>query len=137
MSKPEAYVKEIKSLTSEIKRSDDRIKGLKEQRKSKQKLLFKYMDEHELEKYEGITINSIRPKDSIKRKSEKEKRKDAIDLFRQIGIENPEEFYLEFKNTQRIIRNNDEDDSDLYHYSQKRSKKEKKGKSVFDPFLGF
>ena len=134
MSNPGAYVKEIKSLTDEIKRTNDRINGLREQRKSKQKLLFKYMEEHELEEYEGITINSIRPRDSIKRKPEVEKRKDAIELFRQTGIGNPEEFYLEFKNTQRIILNG-EDGSESYHHSPKRSKKKKK--SEFDPFLPF
>ena len=134
MSNPDAYVREIKSLSNEIKRSNERLNTLRKQRKSKQLLLFKYMEEHNLEKYEGITINSIRPRGPIKRKPEVEKRKDAVELFRQVGIGNPEEFYIEFKNTQRLVslQNEDEEMRDF----PKRSKK-KKADQDFDPFLGY
>lgn len=140
MSNPEAYVKEIKSLTGEIKRSNDRLNKLREQRKKKQSLLYKYMSERDIEKYEGITINSIRPRDVMRRKPEAEKRKDAIELFRQAGIPNPEEFYLEFKSTQKAApKDGDEDESEdeLVIPTKSRSKKGKKDEKKYDPFLGF
>jgi len=142
MSNPEAYVREIKSLNDEFKRSNDRLKSLREQRKFKQTLLYKYMVEHNLEKYEGITINSIRPRDPIKRKPEAIKRKDAIELFRQAGINNPEDFYAEFKITQKGVPPDDggeDEDDDVLHISsgQSRSSKKKGKNESYDPFLGF
>ena len=133
MSNPEAYVREIKSICEEIKRSNTRLSTLREQRKYKQSLLYKYMVDRGLEKFEGITINSISPKAPKPRKPEVEKRKDAVELFRQAGISNPEDFYTEFKTTQIAHpRGNGDDES----HSPKR-KSSKKTKNEYDPFLGY
>lgn len=101
MSNPNAYVQEINSLKAEIKRLNMYIKGLREQKKQKEGYLYNYMKKHQITKFEGITIKSITPRTPIKRKSESQKRQDAIDLFKMTGIPNPEEFWKQFKGTQK------------------------------------
>lgn len=129
MSRPNAYVREIKSLNAEIKRLNTRLRKLRAQRKEKQTLLHGYMEKNNLQKYEGITIKSIRPRSSIPRKPEIAKKNDAIDLFREVGIPNPEAFYAEFKTTQKYVSGEEPPPSE-----PKRKTKKKNG---YDPFLGF
>jgi hypothetical protein len=135
MSNPEAYTREIKSINFEIKRSNTRLDTLRSQRKQKQDFLYKYMIDHNMEKYEGVTINSIRPKELNKRKPEIEKKKDAIELFTQEGIIDPEDFYTKLKNTQKFRTKNTDDNTNDEDYSIKRNKKRKN--ENYDPFLGF
>jgi hypothetical protein len=148
MSNPEAYTQEIKSINLEIKRSNTRLSTLREQRMQKQGFLYKYMVDHKLEKFEGITINSIKPREMNKRKPEVEKKKDAIELFRIEGINDPEAFYAKLKNTQKFMSRNDDEDSDNSdrngdnsdHEEERRSSKKPKKKNnekTYDPFLGF
>lgn len=96
------------------------------------------MTEHELEKYEGVTINSIRPSDIRRRKPEKEKKRDAIELFRNIGIGDPEEFYVEFKATQKSVPVTEGEENPYeIHSSPKKRRRNKGEKQDYDPFLGF
>jgi len=127
MSTPDGYVYEINSLKAEIKRLNERTKKLREQKRTAEKHLYKHMHTHKVEKYENITIKSIRPKEKQKRKPEKAKRTDAISLFRDVGIPDPENFWVEFKATQKYI--NGETDQ------QTESRPDKKG--GYDAFLGF
>ncbi len=100
MSRADAYVREIQSLKAEIKRLNAHVKRLRDQKKEKEGHLYKYMVKNNLEKHNGITIKSIRPKEKIQRKTPTQKKEDAIKLFRNIGIPRPENFWLEFQDTQ-------------------------------------
>jgi hypothetical protein len=130
MSNPEAYVREITSLKSEIKRLNGSMKTLREQCREKQDLLYKYMTKNGIEKYQGITAKSIRPRNKIPRKPEKEKRKDAISLFEEAGITDPETFYQEFKATQKYEMEQSEEEA-------RPKEKKRPSESEYDPFLGF
>lgn len=133
MSNPDAYVREISSLDNEIKRLNGKLRTLRDQKKTKQDLLYKYMIKNRIEKYNGITAKSIRPREHRPRKPESEKKSDAIDLFTQIGVENPEELYKEFKLTQKYQSTDDVPESS--HESKSKTKKKKE--EEYDPFLGF
>jgi hypothetical protein len=131
MSNPDAYVREISSLDDEIKRLNGKLRTLREQKKTKQDLLYKYMMKNRIEKYSGITAKSIRPREQRPRKPESQKKSDAIDLFTQIGVENPEELYKEFKLTQKYQT------ADDIPGSSHEPKTKKKKDEEYDPFLGF
>ena len=97
MSNANAYVKEINSLNCEIKRLNAHLKKLRIQKREKQDLLYKYMEKNNLEKYNGITLKSVKPKQKTRRKPESAKKKDALKLFQEVGINNPENFYSQKK----------------------------------------
>jgi len=130
MNKADSYVGEIKRLDEEIKRINMRLSALREQRKEKRTLLYKHMEKNGMTKHGGITINSIRPREQTRRKPESEKKQDAIILFQEVGIENPEEFYNDFKATQKY--NNGEDPP-----PKEKKKSKKKSELEYDPFLGY
>lgn len=134
MSNPDAYVREISSLDDEIKRLNGKLRTLREQKKTKQDLLYKYMMKNRIEKYSGITAKSIRPREQRPRKPESQKKSDAIDLFTQIGVENPEELYKEFKLTQKYQTADDIPEKGSH---ESRPKTKKKRDEEYDPFLGF
>lgn len=100
MAHPDGYVNEIESLNKEIKRLNAHLKSLREQRKTAQTHLYEYMVAHNLEKYNNITLKSVTPRQRKQRKPEKKKKEDAINLFRDIGVNDPEDFWLQFKATQ-------------------------------------
>ena len=132
MSNPEAYVQEIDSLTAEIKRLNTHVKNLREQRKVAQGHLYNYMESHSLEKYRNHTIASVRPRPKKPRKPESQKKQDAIELFREAGIPDPESFFTEFKATQKY-----EDGEEPSERPISKPKKKKNPNEDYDPFLGF
>lgn len=97
----DSSVSEIESLTKEIKRLNDTLKGLREQRKQAQYRLYQWMEGTGTEKYRGYSKKKLAPRERAKAKPKSKKQNDAINLFRQIGIINPEDFYKEFQSTQR------------------------------------
>lgn len=99
MSNPDAYVREINDLTTEIKRLKEHGDNLKSQRKVKQSYLRKYMEKNNLDKYEGITLKSITPRAPSLIKPKNKKKQDAIDLFRAQGIPEPEAFWERLEST--------------------------------------
>lgn len=127
MSNPESYVREINSIDQELKRMNTKTKKLRNQKKAKEKLLYQYMVKNKLEVYQGIKISSIQPK--IKRKTEKEKRAESIEMFRKAGIPNPEQFYEEYKKQMRAKK----EEAKMGSTAQTTPK----NKNGYDPFLGF
>jgi len=114
----DGYVSEIESLNKEIKRLNARLKALREQRKKAQGHLYKYMEKNNMEKCGSITIKSVTPRQRKPRKPAKNKKADAINLFREIGVPDPIGFWAEFQATQsyasaakQVKTNNDYDDS--------------------------
>lgn len=101
MANPHAYTREIESINNEVKRTNIRLKALREQKKRAEKYLYDYMCSKGIDKVDNITIKSIEPKTPVKRKPISEKKNDAIELFRQVGINCPEEFWNDFQQTQK------------------------------------
>jgi hypothetical protein len=123
----DGYVREIKSLRKEIKRLNGNLKLLRDQKNLVEGHLYQYMKKNGIEKIDGITINSIKPREErLPRKKKSEKKRDAIGLFQDIGVNDPEALWLEFQATQRY-QNPDE-------VSEKSQKGSGKG---YDPYLGF
>lgn len=101
MTDPEGYVRNLKSINESIKRHSDQLKTLREKKKAAEDRLYRYMSKNNLDEYQGYKISKLTPKKKIKRKPEKEKKQDAIDLFCQNGIQDPETFWEQLKSTQK------------------------------------
>ena len=122
----ESYVRELDSINNELKRIRSHVKQLTIQKKIAEKRLYDYMKRNNLEKCGNYNIKKITPKPKVPRKTQKQKKQDAINLFKMKGIENPEKLFEEFKNTQKSINGGES--------SSSRTKSEK---NKFDQFLGF
>lgn len=103
MNYEDSYVSQIKSIDLELKRLAKKSKELREAKKFNEAKLYSVMQRRGLKEYRGIKANKIAPTKRKPRKPERQKRKDAIDLFRQIGIPDPSGFYSEFQRTQKHI----------------------------------
>ena len=133
----DSYVREINSLDAEIKRLNAHVKRLREQKRQAQTNLHGYMVSHGLEKVgEGknaITISKCAPpKPRRKPKPKKERVAEAIELFRDAGIPNPDEFYAQFEATQKSTPGESVDNT-----SPQKTKSKGKGKGGYDEMLGF
>ncbi len=103
---PDVYVNEIRSIEKEEKRLRAVQKKLREQKKKAQGYLYTHMESSGVEKYNNITKKSITPREKKVRKKAKDKKRDAIELFRLTGIPDPEKFWSDFKNTQTTTQGN-------------------------------
>ena len=99
------YVKELKTLNEEIKRLNIEKKNMQIEKKNTEMRLHDWMSRSHIDEYEGYKKEKLRPKEKQKfiRKKKKEKVEDAMRLFRNIGIPDPETFWLEFQGTQKNI----------------------------------
>lgn len=134
----ESYRKEIVSLDAEIKRLAEHTNKLKLQRQNAKNHLYNYMVSHNLEQIgEGknaITLAQCAPKKPrAKVKPKKERKRDALELFSNIGIPNPEAFYEQFESTQKA-RALSENGGDEIYGSGKIRRSKKKGRSDYDDF---
>src|SRR5687767_7311385 len=102
MAMPSGYVREINSIKDELKRINGRTKALKTQQKITEGYLYTYMVKHGLEEFEGIKLKKITPKPKALRKSNTQKKEEAIRLFYGIGVPDPEGLYEEFLATQKV-----------------------------------
>lgn len=133
----ESYLREISSIDIELKRLSALSKSLREQKRRAQNNLHQYMVSHGLEKVgdgkNAITIKKCAPPQPRRKvKPKKERKADAIELFRDVGIPNPEEFYEQWESTQKSTQNpNDEEDGGA------QRPKSKGKKDDFDDALGF
>jgi len=109
MSTGEGYVRQIKDIDSALKRLNEQTKGLRLQRSQAKQRLYQWMKARGREEYEGYHIDKIAPKPKAPRKKAKEKKDDALRLFKDIGVDDPEELWSAFQNTQKYIPPNQED----------------------------
>ncbi len=99
---PNSYVQEITKIQTEISRLNGVLKQLRIQQRHAKNKLYQYMIRNELTKVGTYTLKSCEPpKLKTKAKPKKEKKKAAIELFRDIGIPDPEKFYRDFEATQK------------------------------------
>lgn len=90
---------EITSIKTELARLAKVCKELRLRKKELEVILYEYMSNHNIIKIGDVKITTIKPKE--KRKTQKEKREEAITFFRNEGITNPEHFWDEFSKTQK------------------------------------
>ena len=122
MATSDGYIHEIKSLRKEIKRLNGNLKGLRDQKTLAEDRLYKYMKQNGIDKLDGITISSIKPQsERLPRKKKSEKKRDGVELFKEIGVADPEGLWIDFQATQR-------------YQGQDETQKSNKG---YDPYLGF
>lgn len=124
MGDPDSCIREIKSIDEELKRLSIKSKMLRNQKKEKQKILYQYMLKHKLQEYKGVKITKVKP--LPKRKTEKQKKAESIEMFRKAGIPNPEKFYLEYKNKMK-----NKTDEEKAQFITNRAKND------YNPSLGF
>ena len=87
------YVASINRINESIKRQNEVIKKLREQRKNYEAKLFVFMEKNKMEEYEGIKIDKIRPKEKTEKKKAREKREETVRLFSKIGVDDPDELF--------------------------------------------
>lgn len=108
MSTGEGYVRQIKDIDSALKRMNEQTKTLRSQRNQAKQRLYQWMKARGYEEYEGYNLNKIVPKPKVPRKKAKEKKEDAMKLFKEIGVNDPEELWTAFQNTQKYITPDDQ-----------------------------
>jgi hypothetical protein len=105
-----AYVYEIRNIEAEIKRLSSRASELRKKKHQCEENLYNYMVAHNLQKVENINISKVTPKQTF-RKNKTEKKRDALRLFRDIGIPDPEGFWKDFQSTQKVVLKLNEEDA--------------------------
>jgi hypothetical protein len=103
MSLPEGYVRQIKSLDEALHRHNEQTKNIREQRNKAKERLYKWMKSHNLEEYQGYKLNKLAPRPKVPRKKTREKKEDALRLFTNIGVDDPEELWVAFQRTQKLM----------------------------------
>lgn len=103
-----SYVNEIKSIDAELKRLRERSSKLREQKQKAQSALYFFMKNNRHETYEGFKIDALAPKPKKSRKSAKQKKADAIVLFQETGIPDPENFWNSLQSTQKSTEQKDD-----------------------------
>ena len=101
-----SYISEIVSIDTEIRRLNSVIKQLREQKKVAQGHLHQIMESTGKEEmsFNGHKITKKQcapPKPRAKAKPKGQRKNDALELFKNVGIPNPEQFYSEYQQTQK------------------------------------
>lgn len=109
-SSGERYVKQLADLDATLRRLNSKTSELRKKKKEVQTHLHAWMVRHHHDMYEGYSVEKISPKAKSKRKPAKAKKQDALALFQQVGIDDPERFWEEFTKTQKVVV--DADDAD-------------------------
>lgn len=112
-SRGEAYVKEIRGLDSSIKKLNSEKNKLQARKKELEGYLYEYMRSRNLEEVDGITIKKVKPKPPTIKKKAKEKKEETLELYRNIGIPDPDEFYSQvekIRKPQKMV--DDEEDEE-------------------------
>lgn len=101
----ESYVKSLISINKELKRINDDKKKLIAYRKKVENSLYDFMTRNGHTSFGGYTLKKLEKslnKEPAIRKKKKEKERDAIQFFYEIGAPDPEGFYTKFIQTQKI-----------------------------------
>jgi hypothetical protein len=110
MTDPDAYVRNLKEIGDSIKRHNSQLKTLKEKKKAAERRLHAYMTRNNLIEYGGFKATTLAPKEKKPIKKKAEKKADAVRLFAETGITDPEGFWEAFQNTQKVALEQEQDD---------------------------
>ena len=112
MSAGDRYVKQLNDLDVTLKRLNAKTTELRKKKKDIQTHLHAWMVKTGNEKYQGYTVAKVAPKPPAKRKPAKAKKQDALALFQQVGIDDPETFWEEFSKTQKAVAQTEQEDEE-------------------------
>lgn len=101
MAEPAGYVRQITSLNESLGRYTLLVKDLKKQKLLAQSRLYEHMKKHDLEEYQGIKIAKIAPKPKVVRVKDRDKKAKAVELFSQLGLNDPEGVYETLRTLQK------------------------------------
>jgi hypothetical protein len=104
----EAYVRQLKDLASAMARHTAEIKKIREKQKEAKARLAEWMERNSHDEYHGYKLSKIKPKPKVPKKTQKDKKRDAIHLFNEIGVPDPNDFWDRFQETQKYIPPEDE-----------------------------
>lgn len=105
MSKHVTYTAELRVVNNQIKNLNKQLRLLRVRKKTLENNLLKYMNKHELQKIDEFEYNKLKPKEKkiLKPKvSEKQRKSTTVEIFKQIGVINPDKLYDEIKNATTI-----------------------------------
>jgi hypothetical protein len=110
----DANVRRLKDIEEALKRANQKCSELRKKKKAAQEHLYASMKKNGVDNYNGYTLKKVQPRPPAKRKPAKAKKADAINLFRSIGVDDPETFYSEFEMTQKFVppKNPEEEDDE-------------------------
>jgi hypothetical protein len=137
-----SYVYEIEKIDRELKRINAHAKNLRTQRNRSMAGLYNYMKSNNLEQVGSgkniITIKKCAPKEKkiSKLKPKAQRRAEALELFSDAGIPNPEQFYEDLERVQRAERA-EQSEMENMEITGNKSKKKRNNKNDYDPLLGF
>jgi hypothetical protein len=100
-STADSYIRQIKDIDSALKRLNQQTADLRKKKKEASMRLYAWMEKNNVETYSSIDIRKIAPKQRAKKKPPKKRKEDAIILFSQIGVNDPEKLWEEFQRTQK------------------------------------
>jgi hypothetical protein len=93
--------RELKSIRKEIKRLNEIIKTLRTREAPLKKIVYDFLSQKGMQRLDTITVKSVAPKQ--KRKTIKEKKRDAFMFLQEQGIDDVEGFWKDFQSTQKVI----------------------------------
>ena len=97
-----AFAAEITAIDGELKNMRGRAKMLRAQRSIAAKPLATFMIQNGFEEYAGVKLSKIVQKPFQPRKKPSEKKRDALELYRAVGIPDPASFWLQHQATQKL-----------------------------------
>ena len=98
----DSYVRQLQNIDAAIKRLNLELKKARTKKKLVHENFYKWMNRNGYDNYNGIKASKLEPK-QIPRKKQKEKKEAAIQLFSEIGIPDPEDFWFQFQTTQKNL----------------------------------
>ncbi len=101
----DSYARNLKNIEESIKRHNAQLKDLRVKKIAAEERLRNIMQRRGVNEYEGYKLDKLgpKPKKSVKKKAEK--KADAVKLFREANIDNPELFWDMFQDTQKVVNN--------------------------------
>lgn len=109
-STADSYVRQITDIEATLKRLNKQRSELQKKKKEAEQRLHAWMVKNGVEEYGKVKIKKVAPKPKAKRKPAKKKKDDALRLFSEIGVNDPEEFWEAFQRTQKVTVDAPEDD---------------------------
>ena len=98
----QGYSAELRLIEKELKISNKKSNDLRKRKKVVSEKLYKYMCKYNLATVDGYSREKLEPPaPKPEKKTEAQKRRDAMELFEQVGIRNVDQFYQEFSKTQK------------------------------------
>lgn len=105
LPKGQSYTAELRIVERELKLYNAKTRAARERKRKLTENLYKYMQRNGISKVEGYTLDKVTPKQPREKpkpkKPEREKKRDIVELYRQVGILNPEQLYEETKHLQQ------------------------------------